>query len=207
MGHVFKMPRKKKRKRESDGKKALKMVRRMKSAVEVKHFDFSVSDPDVNYNGEFRTINEVPLGDTGETRDGDSLFMTSYEIRGRWEIGVTGDKNTMRIIVLLDKGGLLVTTPGDLMEVSATQFGVVSAYAQDNRHNWTLLADRTYSMYDNKPVVPFHFKGKLNKKVQYSDGSTTAFTKNALRIYYISNAAGATGPTINFYSRVFFSDN
>ncbi len=207
MGHVFKMPRKKKRKRESDGKKALKMVRRLKSAVELKHFDFMVSDPDVNYNGEFRTLNEIPQGDTDETRDGDSLFMTSYEIRGRWEIGDAGDKNTMRIIMMLDKAGLEVTTAGDLLQVVASQFGVVSAYDQDNRSNWILLADRTYSMYDNKPVVPFHFKGKLNKKVQFAGGSTTAFTKNALRIFYISNAAGATGPTINLFSRVFFTDS
>ncbi len=197
----------KRRRTMSDGKKALKMVRKIKSGFEKKHFDLALTSgvADVNFTGFMYPLNEIPQGDTDTTREGDQIFMTSLELGVRWENEGT-EKTTMRCIVVYDKGDQVQST-GIVLQGVTSATAVISRFHKDYRNQFVVLVDKTWTMDQYNAVRTQTFKVPLNKKAQYIGGSTTNFSKGCIAMMVISNAAASSGPSFWYYSRVNFTDN
>ena len=195
----------KKRKRESDGKKALKLVREIKRGFELKHFDSSTLATDVDFTGQIIDLNNIAQGDGDTNRDGDKAMMTSYELRGRIQ-NVTGETPATRVILYLDKSGNGVPLVTELLLDTGTALSVSSMYNQDFRSKFIILQDRTYTSDLYHPTIIIHWRGKLRKMVSWSGGGST-ITQNKLKMCLISSASAGTGADVRFYGRVFFTDN
>ncbi len=198
-----KFVRSRKRRKTNDGTKALKMVRQIKRAQEVKHFDGTGTFTDIDYDGQIITINLIPQGDLDTTRIGDKCYMTSFDIRGRIE-NQGSELTSTRIIVYLDKSGTQLVNPGTILQTVSDAWTVSEMYNADYRRQFIILSDRSYVGDQYHPTVNYHIKGSLKKTVSYNAGTTTIL-KNAVRCLFVGNLATATGATIHQVNQTRFT--
>lgn len=198
--------RSKKRKRMTDGKKALKLVRQMKKFIELKHYDTTIEgQANISDVGAVFELSEFAQGTTDITRIGDDALLTSFTMRGRIESIGTESASTVRFIVYIDKTGVNVTAPLSVVQQVTTVNAVGAAYNADFRAQFVVLTDRTLFVDQYNSVRPFHFFGRINKMIVFNNATAT-INKNSLKMLVISNASTGNGPTLYMYNRVFFRD-
>lgn len=189
----------------SKASKALNMAYQIKKLinVEIKSNDTDLNETPVNV-GEVVPFNEVPQGDTSETRDGNSLKMMSY---------------TMNISCIID---------GDAGNVTQVKMAIVlNRYPQDTAPTWAdvyidqdprslikLENSKRFQILWSK-YISLEVDGrtswvkKLFKKVSYKckfDGVNQENITNGLYFMYISNEA-VNAPNISGKMRIRFVDN
>ncbi len=214
------MPRKPKKtvlrvvtkRKESDGKKALRMVTSLKRGVEVKHLDSLYDLNDTNWNGSIRTINAMAQGMKDTERIGDKVKITSVEMNFISKISEdsTIQTNRMRVIVIWDKQNS-ITLPSDFILTTGTTNAPEGFYNYDKRKEFVVLFDRKYNLIDeDKRLVSIHLFKKVNKLTQFNSATTTINT-GALKLIFLSNVddAGisANKPDISGSVRVRYVDN
>lgn len=184
-----------------------KQIRKVAKSVinsqsELKYFDTAAAAaPD--HAGYLQCLSLIPAGSSDTSRDGDQAYMTSMNIRG--SVMLADTTNYLRVILFVWKAE---STPINDDILSATFKGstnyVLSPYHHDGRTNFTVLSDRTYSLHSDKTQINFNITKKLNKKILFNGGGTTA--KNHIWMMTLSDSAAASHPSISVVSRVRFRD-
>ncbi len=206
---MSKRVKRKRMKRESDGTKALRLVKKIKNNIEMKFFDqnnvLNVSWLSNNVSN----IIAVPQGQTDSSRIGDVLAAKSF----RLSLCLTSltVASVFRVILYWDKQNL-ISTVGDLLHVTGSSMVVNSAYNHDNRSRYIILLDKLWTLQDPATSVALktftRWFSLKNKQVKYAAASTTVLTNN-LKLFLISDKDPATAinlPEIQYYTRLHYTD-
>ncbi len=187
-------------------KKALKEVNQLKKSVEKKHYDVSVVDTLVDYDGAFVTINTAPQTITDIGRIGDALYASSVVAKYRCIRG-TADC-VMRVLYIWDKANTINTT-AKLFTLSTDQDIVLSQFNKDYRKEFIVLHDRCFVMDEIFKSDYCVFFSKKIKKTTVFDNTTVNITTGALKVIYMSTITPAAGTEPNFrmYSRLNYTDS
>ena len=173
----------KKRKKKSDGSKALKMVRELSKAQELKITDGSIDLDDTDWLGGITIINATNQGDNQVERIGDRLFMKSLHLRGRVTLGSNLNNQTLRMIVFIDKTNDIQLVD-ELLQNPGSPLATESFFVRENRKKWTSIIDHTFNLWDNgQKAIEFVFNKSLKKTVVYED-QTTVISSNAVKVLY-----------------------
>jgi len=207
------MPRKPfvlgRRKRAATKKVATKgyVKKMLDKAQEIKFYDES-GTVSLSTSGSVFCVSDLAQGDTDITRDGDKIVLKSMQLRGTMTLADTS--NIIRIIVFqwfpVDTAS--DPTADDILQTTGT-FGIVSAYQHDQRNQYHILADRTYTLttasqpYRHWQIkIPFKY---VKKQATFLAGGV--YGANHIHILMISDSAAVADPTCSFYSRIYYTDS
>lgn len=186
--------------------KALRLARKVANAVNI---EYKINDTLANgttfdYAGTMVTVNNPAQGSTDVTRIGDSIKCQNLMLRFLLTRGA-GD-STGRVIVFWDDQNQ-ISTGANLLEVTGTASSVLSPKLYDARFRSKVLYDKVFVMDQvNQSTWDENVQIKIDQHTQFNAGSTTINT-GALKVLFISNITGANIPTVNYYSRLSFTDN
>ncbi len=208
MPYLRKKRYRKRKKGSSPGKKALKMVKQIKSAIELKFIDTAISNNDVDFNGNFAPaiFNNPTQGLTDSNRVGDTIKVISC----RWRHFVRRNNSSacgIRYTLIWDKYNT-VANINDLYASNGAQDSLISDYVKDKRGDYIVLHDETVQVAsDYRTKTIGYRKRRINKKTQFQAGSTV-FEKGALKLWAISDVDSNAGnqPQADFYIRVYYMD-
>jgi len=157
------------------------------------------------------TINAPAQGDTANTRDGNSIKMLSWSIKGVVSKNAAATNTYLRMIVLLDRapdGAVPLIT--EVLDYAGLANGVNAHYDPENMGaRYKVLKDHRWVLNDtDRPSYAFDFYGDINNHVKFSgpSGGIAGQTQNALHVYFISNQPTNT-PGVSYISRVRYVDN
>lgn len=204
-------------------KKVAKIARNVvTNMAEKKYHDTTNTNQEGSYdNAVFNVINAVSQGSTDTSRNGDSLLMTSVDIRG--EVSFANSAVGIgRLIVFMAKPGNSDLTSGstvtyglgDILSLGASSGATFDHYLWDSvPSRFQILYDRVFSNSDvgaasNNNRLHFHKTiGLKQKPVQY-EAATTRISKNALYWCWMGNDTDASGnePLLNIQTRLRFLD-
>lgn len=183
-------------------KKVAKLVN-----VEMKHHDFMV-DGTNTAAGQLITLNQVPQGDTDQSRDGDSLKMQKMVLKLN-AIKAAGATDTfVRFILFHDPQNSTANVAPDFLEPTYinTNRAHLSHKDKDNQFKTKKIWDQTYRLDANKTSIQLEKVFSLSHHTQYEAGTTT-INSGALKLIIINNEVSTNFPTIRFVNRLFFTDN
>lgn len=179
-------------------------------APELKYVDNTVGSTNITTAGSVVHLTAIAQGDTQGTRTGNTVFVKSISIIGRWtrssDVSASAN-NAYRIIVFVDKEQVADTAPSisDVISGSPIQnfpnldnlerfrvlyFGpVLEAARMSPNANAYVIGTPSIS-----PSVNVYFKLdiKPNIKVSYNGAAATDIEKNGIYIGYVSNDATDT---------------
>lgn len=187
-------------------KQALKTAKWVAALVnaESKYDDTTVQQVPVSYDGTITTLANPSQGDTAIQRNGDSIKLQHLSLRGYFYDA--GANSQVRLMCIHDKQNT-VNTIGDLLQVANQENVVHSPKNEDNKYQTKVLYDNKWSVYSEKPVVPFEVQLPLGFHTNFSGGTTT-IKDGALKLAFCSSTvSGGTNPGMSYYSRVTYLDN
>lgn len=171
-------------------------------------------------NAIFNVVNAVSQGDTDTARDGDSLRMTSLEVRG--EVSFANSATAIgRLIILIMKPGNSELSAGstvtyglaDILSLGASSAATFDHYLHDNRSRFQILYDRVFSNMDVGAAsaanrLHFHKMFGLKKKLVQYEAASTRMTKNAIYWVWMSDQTDASGNELllNIQTRLNYID-
>lgn len=153
--------------------------------------------------GVIQDLSAVPQGDTDTSRDGDTIFATSVQIRGL--VNVADSHNQYRVIIFQWTPS---TTPviADILNLS-TGHHTRSMYETDKANEYKILYDRVFLMVSSSgdAVKQFNTKIRLSRrKIQFIAGGTSGTRKVYMLV--VSDSAAATHPCINCVAKLNYRD-
>jgi len=185
---------------------ALKVARGVAALVnaEKKYFDTSQSASIVN-TGSIYPLTNMAQGTTYNTRDGNSIKLTSLLIRLRTIMNTASNEATVRFIVFIDKEYNNISTiqVTDVLE-NADYLNPVN---HTNGKRFKILYDKYHVM--SVTGTQGQYKRiflKLNHHAKYADNSTTNQREGNMFVLAISDQA-TNQPGLAYYSRIRFLDN
>lgn len=182
--------------------------------VEEKYIDnYSILTP--TFTGLPVYINALAQGDDVTMREGDSIKVQTIEMSGfvQWNTGV--NHNLARIMVFRDMANEgVLPAASDVLANAGGGSAVVCPYNFINykevNKRFSILYDELISVDAGTVAAPFRFQLPLNKHI-YFRGASAVVTDagfGSLFVLALSNqAAAGTAPTVNFATRVVFTDN
>lgn len=172
-------------------------------SAEKKYLDLTATNP-ASVSGGIFQLNDIPVGTSDTTRIGDTIMIKKLYMSLNMHVADTS--NHFRVIVFVWKNNT-VPLASEIMADSSlgTAYAVNAPYNHDRRSLFKVLYDKTYGLYADRPVVHFKKSIKLNLKVQYNAGSSTACS-NAIWMLYISDSGAVAHPTADSYTRLEYTD-
>lgn len=199
-------------KRQSLAKKNAKAIRKMRKAVERKHFDVSTTSESA-YDANIVELSNMIEGVTSSQRTG--LKITPIRLEGRLAINWTlaQANEIVRVIIFQDfqnnGGGPSIV---QLLESAST----LSLYNNVNMENkkFKILYDRVFmnpQQYSPVPIVKeVKFSKKLNGTMHYLGSAALAADqgKGTIKLFAIGNLAlsGTGNPLVDIESRLIYTD-
>lgn len=182
--------------------------------VEMKYIDsYSILTP--TYTGLPVYLHPIAQGDNVSDREGDSIKVQSLEMRGfvQWNDAV--DHNIARILVVRDMQNLgALPAASDVLANSGGGSAVVCPYnfinGKEINKRFSVLFDEIVTVCNGTVVVPFSYTTALDRHVYFRGASATVDDAAAGSIYCIclsNQATGGTAPTVNFATRLIYTDN
>lgn len=157
---------------------------------EIKEHYGNLASGSVDHDGSVSILNNVPVGNTDETRIGTKVQSLKLDYRGT--VTATGvDSSLVRIIFYKDKVNS-VSLPLTVLRYAGTDQAINSPISDDQRNSFIILSDRTYKVVPNasNDKVTFHIKKKLNFPTMWADSGTQV--GNAVKMLAISDHASAS---------------
>ncbi len=195
--------------------KLAKNVRILMKSVEHKQLDVTnTALVIVDGVGTLVGLNNIVIGDTNITRDGNQIMAASIYIKLIFHIHPSASSSQIRCLLVKDKqvNNSNFTTP-TLLENSTNILSIISPRNLDNMRRFTVLYDKIIILNQNITSVSStarHIKiwKKLNMIIRYDGnaGNINDVTENGLSLLFIGNEATNT-PTVDLFSRVLFTDN
>ncbi len=172
-------------------------------------------------------LSAIPQGDTDLTRDGDSVKLTSLQVRMTWQTGASQSADSYVRVVIFQWFDNSTPTPPLVLGALGAAFDGTTAmdafYNHDRRRQFRVLYDNlsicggssdpavASHLFRKTPVISFtpKIKGKRTGKKAYINfvgGGTTA--QNKIYLLAISNIADGTNtePVLLFNSKLNFID-
>lgn len=195
---------KKRAKKPTDGTKALKIVRQIASAREVKYKDIVHINNTISNGTVFQLVPAIAQGDQIDQMSGQSYQLKNIKIKGLVN-ATTGNYGYIRLIIIrtnafVDPASLAVT---DVLDSSS----IYSLYKEKPTLKYTVISDVTRRVNDDvaheEKQVLWNKNLKVNKV--HTIKSITSI-KNNYSLLYIHNFSGAFG-ALNANVRVYFTDS
>jgi len=188
---------------------AWKGVKRLKRLVNVekKKFDQTI-DTTVSTTGSVLPLSNVAQGDTDQTRDGNSIKPLYLFGRARMTLYPSGGDTSLRVILLRDTQQTADTTPviGDILDGSFALDFTLCPLNNESVGRYTILSDRTYTMYTDKPILTTILRVRLGGHIRFNGVNGTDIQKNGLYLLLVSNQATEV-PTFQWAPRLTYTDN
>lgn len=178
-------PRYRRKKARVSAKPARALVTRVKklekktSGIESKFFDFTLATTPIspNINDRVEPCFLIVQGDANGERNGDSITITSMYVQMLLTTPTAGDRNMLRMIIVLDKQCNGATPQlAEIFADGSSQDNLVSPLNLDNKHRFRLLSDELVEINDQGRSSHIYRKYlKCNIKIRY-EASTSAIT-------------------------------
>lgn len=186
-------------------KKAARGVVKYYLNPEYKFSDYASTGPISNAGTVFSNINFLPLGDTAESRNGNSIKVTSHLLRFNIIRNTAATATTFRFIIFTDvSSNGAVPAVVDVLDNSSA----LSPLNSTNGARFHILMDRTYTLSADKPIVASQYFRKMNHHIKFIDNtaSNSSLGQGPIYMLAISNETTNT-PTFALQSRIRFLDN
>lgn len=182
--------------------------------MEYKCVDVAHGPSAVDTTGGLALINGCGRGDDLHERTGRRTTIKSIEIRGyNYVTTGSGTDQIHRVVLVLDKqpNGAAMTIAQLLNSASH-----LSPRNLENRARFQILSDKRWALNSDAAAEPgarkvWKIYRRVNFPVTYNSGDAGTIadiTTNSLYVVYIgSNAAGVTAGSIQFHSRIRYTDN
>lgn len=187
---------------------AMRTAKKIRSLinVEYKTHDVTASAQNITNSGTILYLTGIDVGDTDETRDGNTIKITRFQGRAKVTQHASATTTTVRIIVFRDRStsGVVPTIAQVLKSASP-----LSPLNLDYRKRFQILNDKMFTFDSAKQKIrPMKWFKKMQNQVVYSGSgtSTTTSMSNGLYLLYISDE-GTNYPTISYDFRMRFLDN
>ncbi len=197
----------------SDASKALALARGVKRLlnVEFKNHDLlqgAVGIPDGV--GTIFQLTNIPQGDTGTSRDGANVKITSIYIKGIMILSSSANSTVYRIMLVEDKQtNQAIYSTADLLADTGNVNSLVAPLNLDNQFRFNVLYDQLSVVDDGaKKSLPFKIFKTVNKRLRF-DASTPGIgdlRSSSYSLLMISSEPTNT-PSMRFFSRFRFVDN
>lgn len=206
-----------------NGKKAKKRARPSESIVaavdriitdrsEKLYFDVPSQSTGISTTGTiFGPLSAPAQGDEDTERTGDALRVSSMQIR--YQVQVADVTNVMRMVMFQWKSSQMAAPQvGEVLQpyLPGPAPGIFSPYTHDSRDNMRILWDSgllQLAVDDTGNVcgTAYVTKGFLNeRKIQFVAGATTGYPH--IYLLCISDSGAVTHPTVNFVSRMVYTE-
>lgn len=149
-------------------------------------------------SGRSYELTDIDQGDTQYTRTGNSIFVTGFYFRGYLTCADT--TNLVRVIMYIPKDPSSVLAPSPQSNLDMDVCTIIYdklftlAYQQDTHQRILIIKKK------------FNRGRKRGIHVQYEDGTGTNVTKNKIMLYFVSDSAAVSDPTIDGQARLYFKD-
>lgn len=194
---------------------ALMTARMLRSVINVEYklFDNAINDANVTDAGTFYPMAYIAQGDGDNTRNGNSIKLTSLLNRMTFTWNSAGNANQrVRAILLIDRmsGTAASPTIADLFEVSGNQSAILSPLNVQNGlagGRYSIMYDKVFQLdaYHSQRTEERNLPWKFHVKF---DGTTSSdYGINQPYLLLISDQATANYPTSDFYQRIRYIDN
>ncbi len=196
-----------------DATKALAVANSVKRLlnVEFKNHDVTLTSVGIPDGvGLITQLTNIPQGDTGISRDGANLKLTSIYMKLLLRISASATNSNIRVMIVCDKQtNQAIYTTADLLLSAANVVSVVSPLNLDNQFRFKILYDKNFSVFDSgsKTALSKVYK-KLNLKLRF-DASTPSIAdlrSSSLSLVLISSEP-TNEPTVSGVIRLRFVDN
>lgn len=196
----------KRKRNQSDGSKALKLVRRINRSIE-KKFSDHLAQVDVGNAGTITNLTTMVQGIKDTERIGDTVTLKSIQLRFNAFMAAGVGNSTARFIIYYDKQNSSANPIDILQNVGGAQ-SVHSDYHHDRRHEFVILYDNLYSLNDSgaSGKIFKRFINLRNKVCQFHAGTTTVNT-GAIKLLLIAQTGVALEqPGFNYFIRLNYTD-
>ncbi len=184
---------------------ALKMVRSMNKAREVKVFQDPPATSTVVAAGVIFPIGRLAQGDSQAQRDGNSVSIFKLSFRFLLIINASdANGSTWRVIFVRDKIQVQGGTPAILDILSSNN--VVSMYKADNRKRFDILYDVTGVITQTDPVSLGAFVRKMQVKATYFGSVASDVLTNGFYVMVISSEP-TNFPTFTTSAEILYNDS
>ncbi len=197
----------------SDAKKALIMAQRIKASlnVEYKNHDLAfVNTAIVDGVGNIVQLSNIPQGDTGESRDGSNVKITSIYIKGIFVLNPSATTSQYRILLIEDKQtNQAIYATADVLTTVVNKHSIVSPLNLDNQFRFKVLYDKMFDLsITGRQSRTFKIYKKVNRRLRF-DGSVPDITDLRSSSYslLLIGSEATNAPTCLFESRLRFVDN
>lgn len=165
------------------------------------------NNPDAT-NGTVNFVNDVPVGDGPEARDGMQCRIKSLSVKGVVQLHASASQTYVRILAVQWYGNVNVVTP--VLADVLSDVNVNGHYSKTHAGLYKILKDFVIIVDDNRPLKTFRFFIPMNCITRWTESDTSgdenACTKNGLFFMALSSEATNT-PAVNIISRIMFYDN
>lgn len=187
------------------------VVKLIANKTEVKYFDTNVGASNVSTAGTFYNLSDITQGASDITRIGDTALPKTLQIR-HIIVGADVPANVMRMIIFRWMMNTASDVPGvdEILEVGSSGQYTLAAYSFHNRDRFNVLLDKTWVTNPNAAAennVQHHteFMKMAKKPIKYQAGTVDGQFKILMLI--ISDSSAITHPTIQFTSRLTYTDS
>lgn len=157
----------------------------------------------VSFSGNLISLCDIAQGDTDTTRDGDELLMTKIEVRFA---NYLGDTTNITRVIIFRWMPPSVPAVSDFWADIGTAESPLATFIHDQQQNVTVLYDKLCFTGPGRYVEVGQAIQNLNVRVQFVAASTTIAT-GKVYMFFISDSAAATHPTVSYYARTEFTDS
>lgn len=189
---------------------AIKGVNFMKNLIntETKYIDLQPISGVVTTTSSQAPVTAVAQGLTDITRIGNSLLCKYLMCRYLLTVNATATRNTVRLIVFIDKNNAQGTAPtaADLLQGGV----ILGPINVNNTDRFAILKDEMFDLYTSGQAQvsgKWYFNlNRLHIKFDGTDAAQASLAENHIYVMAISVDA-SNGPTVIVTSRVGFYDN
>lgn len=179
--------------------------KQLKKGLEKKFFD-TVASGTVDNTGDIIDMSNVSQGDTGTTRDGDTINVVHVESKYTWFVDANSGGNTVRLMIFAWRmnDAQEAPTAARILNIATDPLSSINADALREKKIF-IIHDQSYAISDLAPAVAhtsYQSKGYQNK-IQFNFGATSG----SFKLYaFAMSDAGSDPPVLRFYGRVVFLD-
>lgn len=190
---------------------ALKVANFVRGIVnaEFKYADLNLVPTNVDFNGITGNFHNIVQGTTSQTRNGDTIKLSSLQIRGTLQSASTATGPVFVRFILVQ--GIKEQGAAPVLDNILTTVGtaaVINSLREVNpESNYKVLMDKTFRMNigtDNQnKAIEIYIRPKHH--IKYNTGTVNA-ASGGLYYFFVSNVS-ANLPSVQFQSRIRFIDN
>lgn len=173
--------------------------------VERKYFNPTVSATPGTSGSVTGTLLAIPQGDTALTRDGRSVRLNSFSLKGHCKINASSASSQLVRVMLIADVRAENTTPSATYVLQ--NLSVNSPLSDEVAGQFFVIRDWRFSLNKNgTDQYLFKYYSKMNKVLKFEDETTGAPENYNILLLLISDDA-ATPPSVEIETRTRFIDN